>query len=242
MIQKIKFSYLFYALIMFSFCITVNARNVSLNDMAEVINDGVITKEFVENKLNEKNEDSNSKKWKNVVITAQVVNDQLYVNYSYSGNTETANGTITAKILDDGKTLSSTIEYNDNDDYHYEREIEVHDLLPLWEIEASDGFKEVKEYVSGGYISKLNSIVDRCYREEMHVCRTSVNTYENHVYTSEVELNEGPVDYVISVLEKEKKDADNQKMVKTLGVFAIILVIIILILKSFEPKPKPIKY
>lgn len=232
---------LFCAFFMLSFCITVSARNVSLTDMVEIINEGVITKEFIDSKLNEK-DDNNSKKWKDVTIFAQVVNEQLLVNFSYSNGTEVTSGNVVAKVLDDGKTLSSTIEYNDDENYHYENEIEVHDLLPLWEIEASEGFKTVKEYVDSDYISKLNSIIDRCYREKMHVCRTSVNSYKNHVYTSDVELDEGSVNYVISVLKEEKKSADNKKMVAVVGSVALILIVIFLIFKSSQPKLKTIKY
>ena len=230
-----------YAIIMISFCITVNAQNVSLNDMAEVVNNGVITKEFIEKKLSEV-DDNNSRKWSKAEVTATVVNNQLQINYSYSGKSESATGTVIASILEDGLTLSSTIEYNDDDEYHYENEIEVHDLLVLWEIEASDGFKEIKTYVSEGYINKLNSIIDRCYRKEMHACRTSVNTYDNHVYTSDVELNEGAADYVIGVLKEEKKEADNKKLSGTLIVFAAVLGIIMLLLKACQPRAKKIKY
>ena len=114
--------------------------------------------------------------------------------------------------------------------------------MPLWEVEASGEWKEIKKYVSGSYINKLNTIFDRCYRKEMHLCRTSVNSYDNHVYTSDVELNEKAALYALSVLKEEKKAADNDRLMAMLAIAAVVLVIIILLLKSKEPKPQIMKY
>ena len=43
--------------------------------------------------------------------------------------------------------------------------------------------ENIDKYVKENYISKFNTIIDRCYRQEMHVCRTSVSTYGDYVYS-----------------------------------------------------------
>lgn len=220
----------------------VSAKNVTLDDMVDVINDGIITDEFIAMKKSELNNETKELLWNDVKVNAYVEDGMLYVNYEYSTDEEVIAGGVEAIILEDGKTLKSEITYNQYDDYFWEREIELHNLLPLWEIEASDGFEEIKKYVKENYIRKFNTIIDRCYRQEMHVCRTSVSTYGDYVYTSDVELNEEPANYVLKVLKEEKKEQDNDRLMAVLVVIAVIVGIIMLIMKGSEPRPKPIKY
>lgn len=241
-----RYSLFLFVIGLFFFGITVNAKSVSLEDVVEVINSGDITKEFRKDKLSEKDSDTGKKLWKEVEIKASAINNQVYIQFTYSNDDNVMYSTVVANVLEDGLTLQSNIEYSDKDSEENLKiiryKIELHDLLPLWEVEASGEWKEIKKYVSGSYINKLNTIFDRCYRKEMHLCRTSVNSYDNHVYTSDVELNEKAALYALSVLKEEKKAADNDRLMAMLAVAAVVLVIIILLLKSKEPKPQIMKY
>ena len=241
-----RYSLFLFVIGLFFFGITVNAKSVSLEDVVEVINSGDITKEFRKDKLSEKDPDTGKKLWKEVEIKASAINNQVYIQFTYSNDDNVMYSTVVANVLEDGLTLQSNIEYSDKDSEENLKiiryKIELHDLLPLGEVDASGEWKEIKKYVSGSYINKLNTIFDRCYRKEMHLCRTSVNSYDNHVYTSDVELNEKAALYALSVLKEEKKAADNDRLMAMLAVAAVVLVIIILLLKSKEPKPQIMKY
>lgn len=237
-----KYGLLLFAIFLFIVGINVNAKNVTLEDMVEVINNGTITKEFLESKKSELDEETGKPKWEDVIVKAHIDEGMLYIDYEYITPEEAIGGGVETVIQEDGITLKSVIEYNEEDEYHYEREIELHNLIPLWEIEASDGWEKIQEYVESGYINKLNSIIDRCYRQEMHACRTSVSTYGQHEYISDVELNEEPANYVISKLKEEAKEEANEKLNARLLVIAIILILVILVLKLLQPKAKAIKY
>lgn len=231
-----------FMIFVFGFGIVVQAKNVTLSEMVEVINDGIITKEFIKAKKAEIDDKTKEKKWTEVNVSAYTEDGMLYVDYEYSNKDEVVAGGVEAKILEDNLTLKSIINYNEKDDYLYEREVELHNLIPLWEIEASDGFKEIQEYVESDYISELNRIIDRCYRQEMHVCRMSVRTYGDWEHVSDVELNEEPANYVLSVLKEEKREADNDRLMGILTVVAIVLVVLMLILKSASKEPKKTRF
>ena len=241
-----RFSYLLFVISLFILEINVNAKTVTLDDMVEVINNGVITKEYLESKKQEKFPTGNKKMWKAVSVNASVIDGTLSIQYVFENREGTTSDVITAQMQEDGKTLKSVIYFDENqdgvnpDDYKYD--IEVHNLIPLWEIEASDGWKEIKKYVEKDYINKLNTIIDRCYRQEMHACRTVVSTYGKHEYISDVEMNEEPANYVIEKLEIEAEEEASERFIAMLTIIAVLLVLVILVLKSFEPKAKAIKY
>lgn len=237
-----KYGLLFFVMFLFIGAIDVNAKNVTLEEMVDVINNGTITSEYLESKKSELDEDTGKLKWDNVIVKAHIDDGMLYIDCEYITPEEANAVGVEAIIQEDGITLKSVIEYNEKDEYHYEREIELHNLIPLWEIEASDGWEKVQEYVESDYINKLNSIIDRCYRQEMHACRTSVSTYGQHEYISDVELNEEAVNYVISKLKEEAKEEANDKLNARLLVLAIILILIMLVIKLLQPKAKAIKY
>lgn len=237
-----KYSLLLFVMFLFLFGINVNAKNVTLEDMVDVINNGAITNEYLESKKSELDEETGKLKWDNVIVKAYIDDGMLYIDCEYITPDEVNAVGVEAIIQEDGITLKSVIEYNEKDEYHYEREIELHNLIPLWEIEASDGWEKVQEYVESDYINKLNSIIDRCYRREMHACRTSVSTYGQHEYISDVELNEETANYVISKLKEEAKEEANDKLNARLLVLAIILILVMLFIKLIQPKAKAIKY
>lgn len=225
--------YLLLALVLFGFgnIVYASSATVSLDAIAKVIKDGEITKEYISAKENEKNE-FGERIWKKVVLTPRVEGNSLYIDFSLEGAENSVNDSVLATIQEDGFTLKSVIEFNEKEMEQYKLKIEVHNLIPLWEIEASSKFKEIKEYVSGNYTNELNRIIDRCYRQEMHVCRRSVSTYGEWEYVSDVELNDEPANYVLSVLKEEKRAADNDKFIAILTLIGIGLFILMMILKS----------
>jgi hypothetical protein len=227
---------------MFISCSSVSAKVVTLDDMVNVINKGVITEEFIDLKENEKDDKTGKIKWRDAQIKAYIENEALIVEYTYTNKDLISTGKISATMQEDGITLKSVIEYNDKDEYHPLEEIEVHNLIPLWEIEASNSWSEITEYVDGGYINKINSIIDRCYRKEMHACRTSVSTYGQHQYISDVEMNESAAFYVIDKLEEEAEEKESKRFNTILLIVAVVLILLMLLLKSSEPKKKAIKY
>ena len=238
--------------IIFTLCLffmmgVVSAKDVTLNDMVNTINNGEITAEFITNKLDEYDVETKQKKWKEIIINASTDGTNLNVLYTYVGNEgfENETGSFVASILEDGKTLRSTINYTDKDDYIPKNEIELHDLLVYWEIESTDGFSEVKEYsefIKNGYIDKFNGYFNKCYRKEMFACRTYVSQYGKYEYISDVELNENSVNYVIGLLQDEKRADLNRTILIGVAIFGAVVGFLYFLGKSNEPKAKPIKY
>lgn len=240
-----RMRYLLFGLIVFGVCLVVKAAEVTvtLDEMVKVINNGVITEEYLETLKNEIDSETEKKRWKNVSISASTIDGGLSIKYSFEGNEEIRSGEIRPTIIEDGKTLKYVLYFNEDEADYYKYDIEVMNLIPLWEIEASDKFAEIKKYVKNDYITNLNNIIDRCYRQEMHVCRTSVSTYGDWEYISDVELNDEPANYVITILEEQKAQDDNDRLMARLAIIAVVLIIIIIVLKSStEPKKQAIKY
>lgn len=217
-------------------CVSVSA--ITLDEVSNVINNGNITKEFIEKKKTEINPDTKKAKWNSVKLFSNVSGNELSIDYEYDSDQEVVAGNVTATIQEDGKTLKSVITYNEKDDYHYVNEIELHNLLVFWVIEASDGFETIKEYVEKDYLNKFNPYFDKCFRQEMHACRTNVSTYGNYEYISYVELNEEPANYVIGLLKEEARKAKNQEVLYMLLIAGIIIGVLLLIAKSLQPKQK----
>ena len=217
-------------------CVSVSA--VTLDEVSNVINNGNITKEFIEKKKIEIDTITKKAKWNDVRIISNVSGNAININYQYVGDEESVAGNVTASLQDDGKTLKSIITYKEKDEYHYANEIELHNLLVFWVIEASDGFETIKTYVEKDYMNKFNQYFDKCFRQEMHACRTNVSTYGNYEYISDVELNEEPANYVIGLLKEEARKAKNQEVLYILLIAGIIIGVLLLIAKSLQPKQK----
>ena len=75
---------LFILLIMFISCSSVSAKVVTLDDMVNVINKGVITEEFIDLKENEKDDKTGKIKWRDAQIKAYIENEALIVEYTYT--------------------------------------------------------------------------------------------------------------------------------------------------------------
>ena len=228
-------------IVMFLFVGNVYAKDITLDDMVNVINSGVITEEFKASKLSEVDEKTKEKKWASVTIGATKKDNGIEISYAYSGK-EIATGTINAKVIEDGKTLQSIISYKKDDDYKFENEIELHNLLVYWAIEASDGFSTVKEYVSENYISLFDAVFNKCYRKDMHSCRTYVSNYGDYEYTSDVELNEGATEYLIDYLKEEDRKEKNTDMLLMIAGVGVVILILFIIAKSMEEPVKKVKY
>ena len=228
-------------LILFIFMGSVSAKEVTLDDMVNVINNGVITEEFKKDKLAEIDEKTKEKKWASITIGATKKENGIEVSYAYSGSTIEV-GSFSATILEDGKTLQSKISYKKDDDYKFEHEIELHRLLVYWAIEASDGFSTVKEYLDKDYITFFDAVFNKCYRKDMHSCRTYVSNYGDYEYTSDVELNEGAVDYLIDYLKEEDRKEKNTDMLLMIAGVGVVILILFIIAKSMEEPVKKVKY
>ena len=228
-------------IVMFLFVGNVYAKDITLDDVVNVINDGVITEEFKESKLLELDDKTKEKLWNNISITAIKTSNGIEVSYAYSGKTVEV-GSFTATMLDDGITLQSKISYKKDDDYKYENEIELHKLLVYWVIEASDGFSKVKEYLDKDYITFFDAVFNKCYRKDMHSCRTYVSNYGDYEYTSDVELNEGAVEYLIDYLKEEERNAKNTDMLLIIAGVGVVILILFIIAKSMEEPVKKVKY
>lgn len=224
---------LVFLVLMFLFISNVHAESVSLDNIVDVINNGVVSEEFKNNKLSEVIPKTNTKLWNEVSIVATKVDNGIDIIYTYSGSS-IESGKIEAFVLDDGKTLQSKISYKKDDDYKFENEIELHNLLVYWTIEASEGFEVIKQYRTEDYISLFNIVFDKCYRKEMHACRTYVSNYGDYEYTSDVELNEGATEYVIDYLKEEKRSENNKRMLVIIAGVGVILLVIFLIAKLCE--------
>lgn len=230
---------LFIFLCLFMFMGVVSAKEITLDEMVDTINNGTVTKEFVKNKLELKVQDK--KKYEEVIINAVKSENGISIMFSYVGD-EAVLGEVNATLLEDGKTLQSIIRYHEDDDYIPEAEIEIHNMLVYWAIEASDSFETIKEYVDSNYIQMFEGYFDKCYREEMHACRTNVISYGNYEYISDVELNEEPGKYVIVRLKEDQREEHNNNMLYMILIVGVVIGVLFLIAKMSEDKPKPIKY
>ena len=92
--------------------------------------------------------DGDKPKWEDVIINASLIDNGISIMFSYIGE-EAHVGQVTALLQEDGKTLRSVITYHEDDKYIPTKEIEIHDLLVFWAIEASDSFEEIKKYING---------------------------------------------------------------------------------------------
>lgn len=232
---------LFLFLSLFMFCGIVNAKEITLDDMVNTINNGIITKEVIDLELD--NKIDGKPKWEEVIINAVRKDNCIDIAFTYVGE-EGIIGNVSACLLEDGKTLQSVIRYHEDDKYIPEKEIEMHDLLVYWAIEASDGFEEIKKYNKDNenYLGLMAQYFDKCYRKEMHACRTNVSNYGNYEYISDVELNEEPGKYVITKLKENKRKEDNKNMLYMVFLVGLGIGILFIIAKSCETKAKPIKY
>ena len=184
------------------------------------------------------------------LLACQKVDSTSSVNSSSASNNKVfqskdevnIKGEVNATLLEDGKTLQSIIRYHEDDDYIPEAEIEIHNMLVYWAVEASDSFETIKEYVDSNYIQMFEGYFDRCYREEMHACRTNVISYGNYEYISDVELNEEPGKYVIVKLKEDKREEHNSNMLYMIFIVGAVIGVLFIIAKLSEDKPKPIKY
>jgi hypothetical protein len=232
---------LFFFLSLFMFIGVVNAKEITLDEMVDTINNGIITKEVIKLELATMNGDK--PKWEEVIINAVRKDNCIDIALIYVGE-EGIMGNVNACLLEDGKTLQSIIRYHEDDKYIPTKEIEIHDLLVFWAIEASDSFDEIKEYnkEDDNYLGLMSSYFDKCYREEMHACRTYISNYGNYEYTSDVELNEEAAKYVIKRLKEDKRAEDNKNMLYIIFLVGVGIAVLFVIAKMCEPKAKPIKY
>ncbi len=249
-----KFKLFIILVLMFSFTLVVSAEEekskptVTLEEIVDVINNGEITKEYIKLLKDEVDEKTDKKVWNEIKIRGAVIDGELIVSYSFKGNEiredtddysydgrqRKETGDIRFAIQEDGVTLKSVIKYKEKDEYLYEMAVEVHNLMPLWEIEATDKFAEIKKYIKDGYIQGINTIIDKCYRQEMHVCRTVINSYGDVEVISDVEMNDEPAKYVLNVLREQEKEANNSRNMVLLMCVAFILAIIMIVLKNIK--------
>lgn len=229
----------FAFILFFLFVGSVSAKEVTLDNVVNTINNGVITEEYKNSKLEELND--NVKVWDNVSIKAKKVSNGIEITYEFSGDT-TVTGTINAVMLEDGKTLQSKFNFNEEDKDNNKYRIEIHDMLVYWVIETSDGFEKIQKYVSEDYINKFNSYFNKCYREELHACRTYVESYGNYEYVSDVEMNEESANYVIGLLKKEARSEKNNEILFYLLIAGVVIAILFFAARSMQPKVKPVKY
>lgn len=230
---------LFTFILLFMFMGSVSAKEVTLDNVVNTINNGVITEEYKNSKLSEVN--GNVKVWDSVSVKAKKVADGIEITYEFSGDT-TVTGTINAVVLEDGKTLQSKFNFNEEDKDNNKYRIEIHDMLVYWVIETSDGFEKIQKYVSEDYINKFNGYFNKCYREELHACRTYVESYGNYEYISDVEMNEESTNYVIGLLKKEARSEKNNEILFYLLIAGVVIAVLFFIARSMQPKVKPIKY
>ena len=230
---------IFMFICLFLFIGSVSAKEVTLDNVVDTINNGVITEEYKNSKLALVEKDENV--YDSVSIVAKKVNNGIEITYEFSGDT-TITGTINAIMLEDGKTLQSKFSFKEEDKANNELKIEIHDMLVYWVVETSDGFEKIKEYVSEDYINRFNGYFNKCYREELHACRTYVSAFDNYDYISDVEMNEEPANYVIGLLKEEARKEKNNEMLFYLLIAGVVIGIIFVIAKSLQPKAKPVKY
>ena len=107
---------LFFFLSLFMFIGVVNAKEITLDEMVDTINNGIITKEVIKLELATMNGDK--PKWEEVIINAVRKDNCIDIALIYVGE-EGIMGNVNACLLEDGKTLQSIIRYICSTSMHF---------------------------------------------------------------------------------------------------------------------------
>ena len=228
--MKKKLLFIFTIFLSILFIGNVNADNITIKRFVDVINKGDITKEFLE---------TAKKSYKEIYLDAELIDDNSFIlNYSaeYARKNEydemeygAFSNSITFVFDSETDILEGERTYDTKTEKADELVVNVMKLVPLWTVEASSKYENIKGYIGkDSKITSLNNIFDRCYMEKMGVCYTEVTHYNEISYVSKVEMSDKGADYAISqykVQEREKED--DAFMDKLFKVFIVLIILVV---------------
>ena len=226
----------------------ITVRAYSVEDFVSVVNNGVVTKEFIANEeksgckvtinatgngasanisyhftcKEEKEEIINNKKEK---VTKETYNLDGSISY-------TMNGELLVSSLDRAKAEEEADPFYGS----------VVALTPYWGTEMSSKYAEISKYIKknhdGAVIETFKTIFDKCYFEEMGVCYSRTPGMVANNYLGKIQMDDSGANYALKYLKKEQRDLNNKSLMIKLAIFAVILSVVILILKASTPDPR----
>lgn len=230
------------------------AKAYSVENFANVIKDGDISKDF-------KKKMENDGCVVNLIVYPNV--DSLIIDYNVvceeekeeeiNGKKETVkditynvDGRINYVLT--GNVLVSSLDRTKDDvekDPFYEK---ILALTPYWGTEMSSKYSSIKSLIKKNHDKKTLEtfalIFDRCYMEEMGVCYSMTPGMNYSTYLGKVTLDDTGGKYAYKFLKNEDRELKNKTYTFYGLIVAGVLLLLILIAKGMDPKSKvkPLKY
>ena len=199
---------------------TIVLANPNFSNYKNIIQNGDITKEYIDN----------YKKLKVEVTTSfeDISEDSFRMTFTFNDTVKKE------KMEKDGDTYEPTsiemlfqidhekgtiyseysypiIEYGkqteaDKDLIKYSED--VYKLIPIWGLESSDEYKRIKAFRETGddYIDFLLPIFDECFMDKRGACFIESTVKEEKVLLGEIELSDKPTKYALKYLEERARD------------------------------------
>ena len=227
----------------------VKAANHTPEELAVVINNGDITKEYIKEAKSGDCELS---------IHASATYDSVLVTYNYrclktveveigdkiEKNKEldkAGTGSVTFTVSSDGKQLEIHKEMTKQQVEEDPYAPEMVKLMPFWGVEMSSQYKQIKGYIDDNHDGKklkaLREIFDKCYYDEMGVCYSPIISEISTVYMGMIKLDDTAGEYALKTLKNEQRDIDTSKRNKILILVAAGILVLLLLCKSLAPNP-----
>ena len=225
---------LFYLIALLFLPIIVNASSTpSVSTYKDIVINGDITKEFIDNYKNRSTDvtftlSSNNGDTFDVTVKyvshitddngqEQSIVDEIYMHYYVENN-----------ILISTYDYDEPANYNkltDEEKAHIEHAKELYKLIPIWGLESSADYKKMKGFREAGddYINFLSPIFEKCYMAEKGACYTESTHIKVITLKGEIELSTKPVDYALKYLENQGRDRSQHKTY----IYCIIIIAIL---------------
>ena len=227
----------------------VKAANHTPEELAVVINNGDVTKEYIkEAKSADCEVGIHANASFNSVIVSYNFRCMKTVEVEVGDKTEkkkeldkTGTGSITIAISSDGKQFEINKEMTKQEIEDDPYASEMIKLMPFWGTEMSSQYKQIKGYIDdnhdGKVLKALREIFDKCYYDEMGVCYSPVISELSTVYMGMIKLDDTAGEYALKALKSEQRDIDTSKRNKILIIVAVGILVVLLLCKSIAPNP-----
>lgn len=226
---------LLFVILCLCFIGKVNAQDITLDKFVNVVNNGEVTRSFI-NSL-PKNSVGSINAIKNSDTNIRIDCSFTIPNYDKDGNVSYSTEQFGIDFVYDLNTnvLQGEKSYDTKtDEYISPYILSVLKLVPYWTVESSSKFENIKGYLGNDdIIDTFSKIFDKCYFDKMGVCYTEVTKFTNITYLTKVELTDKGADYAIDYFKQVEKDKDESEfssfLVKILiGLVAAIIIVYLL--------------
>jgi hypothetical protein len=215
---------------------TIVLANPNFSNYKNIIQNGDITKEYIENYKKAKVE---------VTTTFEDINEESFrITFTFNDQVKKEKETeeepyipteivMLFQINHEKNTIFSeyrypVIEYGkqtdaDKDLIKYSKD--VYKLITIWGLESSDEYKRIKAFRESGddYINFLLPIFEECYMEERGACYTESTVKEEKILQGEIELSDKATKYALKYLEERARDNKQHRIY----IYCIIAIVVI---------------